>query len=156
MPADYTLLILFTLGGLAFACTGIYGLKMLRPQSLGKSKHIPYECGEDPIGSASTLFSVKYYLIALLFVLFEAELLFMLPWAKIMQSIQVQHPAWTWIVFGEISLFILVLCLGMAYAWKKSQSHLFHTSTSIQDLPTKVPEYLYQAVNETYRGTDRK
>ena len=151
MSTDYTLLIIFALGGLAFACAGIYGLNIFRPQSAGTLKHLPYECGEPPIGHAHTLFSIKYYLIALLFILFEAELLFVLPWAKVMKTIQSEHPDWTWIVFGEISLFIFVLCLGIAYAWAKGKSHLLHLSHAPQDIPTKVPESLYQAVNETYR-----
>ena len=99
--------ILFVVGGLAASF-------VLRPRNPNKTKSDNYECGEVPIGSAFMQFHVGYYLIALVFVLFEVEVAFLFPWAAVFRSL-----ANPWPSMLAVGLFIGVLALADAYAWKK-------------------------------------
>lgn len=80
-------------------------------------KLIPYECGKDPIGSAGERLSVKFYIVAMLFILFDIEAIFLVPWAVVYKDL-----AWTvsrWFVFGEMMVFVAVLLAGYVYVWKR-------------------------------------
>jgi NADH-quinone oxidoreductase subunit A len=99
--------ILFVVGGLAASF-------VLRPRNPNKTKLDNYECGEVPIGSAFMQFHVGYYLIALVFVLFEVEVAFLFPWAAVFRS---QPNPWPSML--AVGIFIGILALADAYAWKK-------------------------------------
>ena len=77
-----------------------------------KAKDAAYECGKDPIGEGSSRFSVKFYLVAMLFILFDIEVVFFLPWAITFRQLG---------IFGlvEMIVFIAILLVGYVYAWKK-------------------------------------
>ena len=79
---------------------------------MNREKAMPFECGKDPIGIFNGHFSVKFYLIAMLFILFDVEIVWFFPWAVILRSL-----GWPGIV--EMFTFIGVLVLGFVYAWKK-------------------------------------
>ena len=86
-------------------------------QALGPKKYEPikysvYECGVDPITSASVRVSVKLYLIALLFILFDLEGTFLYPWAVLFRDLG-------WFGFVEMAVFVVILLAGLLYAWKK-------------------------------------
>ena len=72
----------------------------------------PFECGKDPIAVRGGHFSIKFYLIAMLFILFDVEIVWLFPWAVILRSL-----GWAGII--EMFSFIAVLALGFGYAWKK-------------------------------------
>jgi NADH-quinone oxidoreductase subunit A len=99
--------ILFVVGGLAASF-------VLRPRNPNKTKLDNYECGEVPIGSAFMQFHVGYYLIALVFVLFEVEVAFLFPWAAVFRA---QTNPWPSML--AVGVFIGILALADAYAWKK-------------------------------------
>lgn len=99
--------ILFVFGGLAASW-------VLRPRNPNPTKLDNYECGEVPIGSAWVQFHVGYYLIALVFVLFEVEVAFLFPWAAVFR--QLENP---WPSMIAVGTFIGILALADAYAWKK-------------------------------------
>ena len=82
-----------------------------------RAKLLPYECGMDPVGSAHQRFSVKFYLVAMLFILFDIEAIFLVPWAVVFKSLARQI-SWPF-VFFEMMVFIAVLLIGYVYAWKK-------------------------------------
>ncbi|MBM3298988.1 MAG: NADH-quinone oxidoreductase subunit A [Deltaproteobacteria bacterium] len=75
-------------------------------------KLMPYECGMDPIGDARRRFSVRFFIIGMLFIVFDIELIFMFPWAKIYDKLMVFG-------FVEMLVFVLVLLVGLIYVWKK-------------------------------------
>ena len=82
-----------------------------------RAKLLPYECGMDPVGSAHQRFSVKFYLVAMLFILFDIEAIFLVPWAVVFKRLSVQlSPAF---VFFEMMIFIVVLLVGYIYVWRK-------------------------------------
>ncbi len=86
--------------------------RLVRPTRPQPQKYIPYESGVDPVGSGFGQSQVRYYIFALLFVLFDVEAIFIFPWALGLE---------TYDVFGlvEMAVFIVILALGLLYAWRK-------------------------------------
>ena len=72
----------------------------------------PYECGMPPVGNARERFSISFYLVAMLFILFDVEAVFFYPWAVVFKSLK-------WFGFIEMLLYIAVLLAGYVYIWKK-------------------------------------
>jgi NADH-quinone oxidoreductase subunit A len=75
-------------------------------------KLMPYECGMDPIGSARRRFPVRFFVIGMLFIVFDIELIFLFPWAAIYDKLMIFG-------FVEMLVFVLVLLVGLVYVWKK-------------------------------------
>ena len=105
------LAVLFSVGMLVGSV--ILGKKGKRPPI----KDTPYECGMLPIGPANTRLSVKFYLVAMLFILFDIEVVFLYPWAVIYREMLKQNAA---LIFGSMISFLGVLFVGYIYAVKKS------------------------------------
>src|SRR5690349_4735224 len=78
----------------------------------GRAKDMPYESGMRPIGSARERFSVKYYLVAIVFILFDIEAIFLYPWAVVYRELKL-------FAFFEMLLFIVLILAGFFYIWKK-------------------------------------
>jgi NADH-quinone oxidoreductase subunit A len=108
----YFPILLYILIGLAFGIFTLLFGSLLRPSSPNPEKLSPYECGNPPFMDARQRVFVRYYLIAVLFVLFDLEAVFLYPWAVVYNKIG---------IFGlvEMVLFILMLLVGYIYAWRK-------------------------------------
>ena len=138
MGTEFTPIFLFILVAIGTAVTMLTLSAILGPKKLTRVKQMPYESGMDPIGDARQRFDVRYYLVAIVFLLFDVELLFLYPWAVGSYSARGQEPvaaqagatladslipgiptAFHGLVFGEILVFILVLAAAFAYAWRK-------------------------------------
>lgn len=105
-------LLAFGLAIVFVAVSHLFGPK--RPSHV---KLDPYECGVDPVGGARSRFRVKFYLIALVFVLFDIETVFLVPWAVIYRSAIV---SWGGLfIFWEMLVFVGILGVGLLYIWKK-------------------------------------
>lgn len=90
--------------------------RLLRPHVPSPEKRITYESGSDPTGEGWVQFHIRYYLFALLFVIFDVEAIFLYPWAVVYDSLRLKMGLF---VFGEMFVFLFFLILGLAYAWKK-------------------------------------
>ena len=95
-----------------FAVVSLFGSWLLGMKKPRPEKLVPYECGMQPIGTARDRFSVKFYLVAMLFLLFDIEAVFLFPWAVIYRELK---------IFGflEMLLFIVTILGGYIYVWKK-------------------------------------
>lgn len=123
--------ILMMLGLASLVATVLVTVSRLLGQRVTtREKLMPYECGKDPVGSARERFSVKFYMVALLFILFDIEAIFFVPWAVIMRKLteevatghlfSIKEGDMTkWFFFGEMMVFIAVLLVGYIYVWKK-------------------------------------
>jgi NADH-quinone oxidoreductase subunit A len=80
---------------------------------------MPYECGKDPVGSARDRFSIKFYNVAVIFLLFDIEVLFMIPFSVAFKELFKINASYGTIAFIEIMFFIATLVIGLIYAWKK-------------------------------------
>ena len=81
-------------------------------------KLAPYECGVEPVGTARERQSVKFYLVAMVFLLFDIEAVFLVPWAVVFSS-AIKNPALKYIFYGEMMIFMVVLFVGLIYVWRK-------------------------------------
>jgi len=120
---EFTPLFLFILVALVTAA-GMLATGLIGPRQANRVKQMPYESGMDPVGDARQRFDVRYYLVAILFLLFDVELLFLYPWAIAQWSADVPPgvgipPEFRSLVFGEILVFVAVLAAAFAYAWRK-------------------------------------
>ncbi|MGL4549551.1 MAG: NADH-quinone oxidoreductase subunit A [Gemmataceae bacterium] len=105
---------------LGFAVAAPLTAHLIAPKKLTPVKQMPYESGMDPIGDARQKFDVKFYLIAILFLVFDVELLFLYPWAATYQDGGGLIPlAFREVVFWEIQAFLLTVIVAYIYAWRK-------------------------------------
>ena len=109
---DYFLVLLLSGLGVMLVGMGLIGSRLLAPRNPGGTKNEPYECGEKTIGTSWVHFNVGYYLFALIFLVFDVEAAFLFPWAVVFREVGL-------VAFIEVGIFILVLIVGLIYAWRK-------------------------------------
>ena len=116
MPTDYfdryipvliDLGIILVLAGAMLAASYLLG-----QHKRGRLKELPYECGMTPTGDASQRFSIRFYLVAMVFILLDVEVVFLYPWAVVFRELKLFG-------FVEMLLFVLIVVAGFAYLWKK-------------------------------------
>ena len=116
---DYAPIGVMFLVAIGFAASQILVTQLIGPRKRTAVKLMPYECGKDPVGSARERFSVKFYLIAMLFILFDIEVIFLVPWAVVFKSLAALSPAMRWFVYLEMMVFVGLLLAGYIYVVKK-------------------------------------
>ncbi|NIJ53083.1 NADH-quinone oxidoreductase subunit A [Dyadobacter arcticus] len=154
MLTDFGYILLFIIAGLALLGVVLTVAKFLRPSHPNEEKLTTYESGEDPIGNANIQFNVRFYVVALIFVLFEVELLFLFPCAVVFgneELISQTNGAWGWYAMAEMTVFIGLLIFGLAYAWGKGYLEWVLPKPQIPEVNSPVPANLYQKVNERYK-----
>jgi len=105
--------LLFLVVGFIFLAITLLLSRLIRAKgSPGQDKYIPYECGELPEGSAWIRFNIRFYVLALIFIIFDVEIVFLLPWAVVFKKLGT-------FAFIEGLIFIVILAVGLAYVWKK-------------------------------------
>ena len=109
---QYLTVSIFLLGGIGFVLVTLFVAKLLRPARPSEIKLQNYECGESPVGSSFIQFNIRFYIFALMFVIFDVETVFIFPWAVIYNSLG-------WFGLIEMLIFIGILVFGLIYAWKK-------------------------------------
>jgi NADH-quinone oxidoreductase subunit A len=90
----------------------IFASNVLGPRRPSLVKAAPFECGSEPVGSARDRFGVKFYVVALLFIVFDIEAVFLFPWAVLFTELG-------WAGYIEMGVFVFTLVLGLVYVWKK-------------------------------------
>jgi NADH-quinone oxidoreductase subunit A len=118
MLQDYLPILLQAIVAIGFAAIGlVLSVIVGRVGKRNPVKDSPYECGMLPIGEAQPRFSVKFYMVAMLFILFDIEIVFMYPWAVVYRDYISQFNPWT--IFGSMLGFVTILMIGFVYAIKK-------------------------------------
>lgn len=121
---------LFLLVGVVFVAAGFITSSLIRPHRPYAEKLSTYECGEEPKGTAWVQFNIRFYVIALIFIIFDVELLFLFPWATVFKKI---GP----IALIEAIVFISILAIGLAYAWAKGDLNWVVPQPNRPKLPEK-------------------
>lgn len=111
------ILILLLLGVLLVVVTVVFLSKVIRPHNPNPVKEQAYECGEDPIGSAWSLFNMRFYVTGLIFIIFDVESALMFPVVVVFKSMN--EIGLGGLVLIELIIFITVLVAGLAYCWRK-------------------------------------
>jgi NADH-quinone oxidoreductase subunit A len=114
VPLLIHLLVAIALAGALTAASVLVGWR--RPT---REKLLPYECGMEPTGDAREPFSVKFYLVAMVFILFDVEAIFLYPWAYIYRDLINTSRSVGLYGFGEMMVYIAILLVGYFYLWKK-------------------------------------
>ena len=120
---DYAPVGLMFLVAMGFAVSQLLVTQLIGPRKRTATKLMPYECGKDPVGGARDRFSIKFYTVAVIFLLFDIEVLFMVPFAVAFKSLMSQQAS-SGVLYGtialiEIMVFIATLIVGYIYVWKK-------------------------------------
>ena len=115
----YYPIFLYLLAILGFAISSLILTHIVSPHRKTPVKMMPYESGMDPIGDARQRFDVKFYLIAILFLVFDVELLFLYPWAVVAYRESMLPEEMRNLVFWEVLVFLATLVVAYVYAWRK-------------------------------------
>jgi NADH-quinone oxidoreductase subunit A len=107
-----SVLLFFSIGFIFLAITLVLSRLLQSKGKPGLDKYISYECGEIPEGSAWIRFNIRFYVLALIFIIFDVEIVFLLPWAVVFTKLGA-------FAFIEGIVFIGILAVGLAYVWKK-------------------------------------
>ena len=128
MLSDFGNILLFLITGVLFVAIALFASKLVRPHRPNPDKLSTYECGEEPIGDARIQFNNRFYIIGLMFLIFEVEILLLFPWAMVFQDMG-------WYAFSAMFVFVFLIFIGFIYELGKG--HLKW------DLPSPaVPEYV--------------
>lgn len=117
MLTDYAPILILLVLIIGFAVVNIILCDVMGGRRRSIAKGDAYECGMEPIGSARVRLSIHYYLVAVLFILFDVESIFLIPWA--VTAREFQGLGLGSIVFSEIALFAVILGVGLAFVWRK-------------------------------------
>ena len=109
---SFTPLLMFFIGGIAVVFAAVFFSRLLAPQHPNPVKNSTYECGEETVGPTWVRFNSRFYVIALIFLVFDVEVLFLYPWALNLRELGL----FAWI---DMAIFIVILAVGLAYVWAK-------------------------------------
>lgn len=154
---QYSYILLFILGGVVLVTVGLLISRIIRPNRPNVEKLSPYECGEEALGTPWGQFNVQYYIIALIFVLFEIEIVFLFPWATVFGQedlIKGTNGVWGWFALVEVFIFVGILVIGLAYIWVKGYLDWIVPKPKIKKYNSKVPNDLYEQVNQKYEKAE--
>ena len=116
---DYLPILLIFIVAAGFAVGNIFISQFIGQRKRTRTKMMPYECGKDPVGDARQRFSVKFYLIAMLFILFDIEVIFLVPWAVVFKTLSSPEFGLANLIYIEMIIFIVLLLVGYIYVIKK-------------------------------------
>ncbi len=112
MIIDYLNVFIFLAVGICMVVVTITISRILHPKKVTDEKLITYECGEDPVGQSWIRFNNRFYIVALVFIIFDIEVVFLFPWALVYKRLGM-------FAFVEMMIFIAILLAGFAYVWAK-------------------------------------
>ena len=112
MLFDFSTALVFLLVGAGFAGVNLLISRLLQPRHPTPAKLSTYECGEQPVGQSWIQFNNRFYVIALIFLIFDVEIAFLFPWGVVFKELG-------WFAFIEMAVFIFILLVGLAYVWRK-------------------------------------
>ena len=150
ISGDYTLVLAFIIGGVIFVIGGLVAAGFLRPHRPNPEKNSSYECGEDPEGNARIQLNNRFYVAALIFLIFDVEIIFLFPWSTVFADVELIRaaPAWGWFSLVEILLFTGILIIGLAYVWAKGDLDWVKPNAVRPQTSVPIPEQEYEAFNE--------
>lgn len=145
-------LIFIIVGALFIVCTLLFS-RLIRPSRPNAEKLSTYESGEEAIGNAWGQFNFRFYVVALIFLLFEVEIVFLFPWTTVYADPDLQRaaPQWSGFAMGEMVVFIAILAMGLAYAWRNDFLSWDKPEPVSTVYRSNIPRPMYDAINEKYR-----
>ena len=108
----YAAVLAFLVVAIGFLVVNLLVWKVIRPSRFSEEKLTTYECGENPVGSAWVQFNIRFYVFALIFIIFDVEAVFLLPWAVVFRELGL-------LAYLEGLVFIAILVVALVYVWRK-------------------------------------
>lgn len=118
MITGFGLVLAYFVTGILFLAVPLTIQRLLAPRKYSEEKYIPYECGEDPVGSPWVQFNIRFYIFALVFLIFDVEVAFLLPWAVAFANPELTAN-YGMLAFWDGVLFVAILVVGFAYLWAR-------------------------------------
>ena len=130
-------------------CLGFLANRTLSSNKPNPIKLSSYECGEEPTGNAWLPFNSRFYVIALVFLLFDVEMVFIFPWATVFGNHEIiaAAPQWGWFSLAEMFIFLGILILGLVYVWGKGDLDWIKPTATVPTTTVNIPASLYEKVN---------
>lgn len=143
-------LLFLIMGALFLALTFFLG-KLVSLRKPNPEKLTSYECGEEPSGTSWIQFNSRFYVIALIFLLFDVEMAFIFPWTTIFgqHALLISDPRWGWLTLIEMFIFIGILILGLVYVWIKGDLEWIRPMPVLPAVETAIPASVYENINKT-------
>ena len=151
---EFGKIFIFLIIGVLLVCGTLFLSKFLALKKPTPLKLTSYECGEEPTGNSWVQFNSRFYVIALIFLLFDVEMVFIFPWATIFgqKSLLAAAPMWGWLTLTEMFLFVGILIIGLVYVWKRGDLSWIKPDQKIPHVDVNIPKSLYERINkETYK-----
>lgn len=146
---EFGKILIFMLLGISFILLGYAVNYLIKKPNPNPIKNDTYECGEVNETESRVPFNMRFYIVAIMFLLFDVELVFLFPWSTIFadKTLLTNIPQWGTFNLLEMFIFIALLLLGLAYIWKKGDLEWMRPQVIIPTSNTKIPSTLYQELN---------
>jgi NADH-quinone oxidoreductase subunit A len=147
--SEFGKILIFIITGIIMVCFAFFITRLIAPDKPNPEKLTSYECGEEPTGSAWIPFNSRFYVIALVFLLFDVEMVFIFPWAIVFGSHEMNNfdPRWGWLALIEMFVFLGILVLGLAYVWVKGDLDWIKPKPVMPTTDSYIPVSFYDRVN---------
>jgi len=147
--SEFGKILIFLITGIILVCLIFFVNRLLAPNHPNSEKQTSYECGEEPTGNAWLPFNSRFYVIALVFLLFEVEMVFVFPWATVFGSHQINNfePRWGVLSLIEMFIFLGILILGLVYVWVKGDLDWIKAKPAVPVTDVVIPASLYEQLN---------
>jgi len=147
--SEFGKILIFLITGIVMVCLAFFIVRLISPRNPTPEKLTSYECGEEPTGNAWLPFNSRFYVIALIFLLFDVEMVFIFPWAIVFGNHEMikADPRWGWLALTEMFIFLGILILGLAYVWVKGDLDWIKARPVIPTANTGIPASLYEKLN---------
>ena len=147
--SEFGKIFIFLITGIILVALIFFINRLLAPDHPNAEKQTSYECGEEPTGNAWLPFNSRFYVIALVFLLFEVEMVFVFPWATVFGSHEINdyYPAWGAFALIEMFIFLGILILGLVYVWVKGDLDWIKPKPIVPITDVIIPTSLYEKLN---------
>lgn len=147
--SEYGKILLIAIVGVLLVCVTILLAKILSPKKPNPIKLSTYECGEEAIGSSWIQINSRFYVIALVFLLFDVELIFVFPWATIFgnKELVAADGRWGWFTMIEMGMFLGILVIGLIYVWKRGDISWIKPAHVQPRVSVGIPSAAYDQLN---------
>ncbi|MGZ3926764.1 MAG: NADH-quinone oxidoreductase subunit A [Mucilaginibacter sp.] len=151
--SEFGKILIFLITGILMVGFAFFVTRLLAPNNPNPEKLTSYECGEETTGSAWMPFNSRFYVIAIIFLLFDVEMVFILPWATVFGNNELiqADKRWGWLSLTEMFIFLGMLILGLAYVWVKGDLDWIKPSPIKPTVDTQIPASLYETLNQQQR-----
>ncbi len=146
---EFGKIFIFLIIGIVLVSVTFFIAKLVAPNKPNPEKLMSYECGEEPHGNSWLQFNSRFYVIALVFLLFDVEMVFIFPWATVFgQHELIQADSrWGWFALTEMFVFVGILILGLVYVWRKGDLDWIRPEQQLPNVDTAIPLSAYDQIN---------